>query len=132
MVVDTSALIAIALREPEWRVLATVIDASDLPMIATVNWVEAGMVMVGKKDDVGALAIVDEIITSLGIEIEGVGRAEAIEARRAFVRYGKGLHPARLNFADCFAYALAKSRGVPLLFKGDDFARTDIVPAWRP
>jgi ribonuclease VapC len=132
MVVDTSALIAIALREPEWRVLATMIDASDLPMIATVNWVEAGMVMVGKKDDVGALAIVDEIITSLGIEIEGVGRAEAIEARRAFVRYGKGLHPARLNFADCFAYALAKSRGVPLLFKGDDFARTDIVPAWRP
>lgn len=76
MVVDTSALIAIALREPEWRVLATVIDASDLPMIATVNWVEAGMVMVGKKDDVGALAIV----TSLGIEIEGIGRAEAIEA----------------------------------------------------
>ncbi|HKG86352.1 MAG TPA: type II toxin-antitoxin system VapC family toxin [Beijerinckiaceae bacterium] len=128
MVVDTSALIAIALREPEWRVLATVIDASDLPMIATVNWVEAGMVMVGKKDDVGALAIV----TSLGIEIEGIGRAEAIEARRAFVRYGKGLHPARLNFADCFAYALAKARGVPLLFKGDDFARTDIVPAWRP
>ncbi len=132
MVVDTSALIAIALREPEWRVFATVIDASDLPMIATVNWVEAGMVMVGKKDDVGALAIVDEIVTSLGIEIEGVSRAEAIEARRAFVRYGKGLHPARLNFADCFAYALAKSRGVPLLFKGDDFARTDIVPAWRP
>jgi len=101
-------------------------------MIATVNWVEAGMVMVGKKDDVGALAIIDEIVTSLGIEIEGIGRAEAIEARRAFVRYGKGLHPARLNFADCFAYALAKSRGVPLLFKGDDFARTDIVPAWRP
>jgi ribonuclease VapC len=132
MVVDTSALIAIALREPEWRVLATVIDASALPMIATVNWVEAGMVMVGKKDDVGALAIIDEIVTSLGIEIEGIGRAEAIEARRAFVRYGKGLHPARLNFADCFAYALAKSRGVPLLFKGDDFARTDIVPAWRP
>jgi len=132
MVVDTSALIAIALREPEWRVLATVIDASDLPMIATVNWVEAGMVMVGKKDDVGALAIIDEIVTSLGIEIEGIGRAEAIEARRAFVRYGKGLHPARLNFADCFAYALAKSRGLPLLFKGDDFARTDIVPAWRP
>ena len=113
MVVDTSALIAIALREPEWRVFATVIDASDLPMIATVNWVEAGMVMVGKKDDVGALAIIDEIVTSLGIEIEGIGRAEAIEARRAFVRYGKGLHPARLNFADCFAYALAKSRGVP-------------------
>jgi uncharacterized protein with PIN domain len=82
----------------------------------------------GKKDDVGALAIV----TSLGIEIEGIGRAEAIEARRAFVRYGKGLHPARLNFADCFAYALAKARGVPLLFKGDDFAWTDIVPAWRP
>ena len=132
MVVDTSALIAIALREPEWRVLAAVIDASDLPMIATVNWVEAGMVMVGKKDDVGALAIIDEIVTSLGIEIEGIGRAEAIEARRAFVRYGKGLHPARLNFADCFAYALAKSRGLPLLFKGDDFARTDIVPAWRP
>ena len=128
MVVDTSALIAIALREPEWRVLATVIDASDLPMIATVNWVEAGMVMVGKKDDVGALAIV----TSLGIEIEGIGAPKPSRRRRAFVRYGKGLHPARLNFADCFAYALAKARGVPLLFKGDDFARTDIVPAWRP
>ena len=74
-------------------------------------------------------AKIDEIVTSLGIEIEAIGRAEAIEARRAFVRYGKGLHTARLNVADCFAYALAKARGVPLLFKGDDFARTDIVPA---
>jgi ribonuclease VapC len=66
------------------------------------------------------------------IKLAPVDRALADAAINAFEQFGKGRHPARLNLADCFSYALAKSRGLPLLFKGDDFAKTDIVPAWRP
>jgi ribonuclease VapC len=66
-----------------------------------------------------------------GIEIVAVDRNLATAAVNAFERYGKGRHPARLNLSDCFAYGLAKSRNLPLLFKGDDFSKTDITPAWR-
>jgi ribonuclease VapC len=68
----------------------------------------------------------------LEIEIAAATIEDALAARDAYFRFGRGYHRAGLNLADCFVYALAKSRGVPLLFKGDDFAETDIVPAWRP
>ena len=72
------------------------------------------------------------MIADLQIEVVSFEAVDIAAARAAYFRFGKGFHPARLNFADCFSYALAKSRDLPLLFKGDDFARTDIVPAWRP
>jgi ribonuclease VapC len=78
-----------------------------------------------------ALARVDDLMRSSGIEIVPVDPTLAKAAVNAFDRYGKGRHPARLNLADCFSYGLAKSRDLPLLFKGEDFSRTDIVPAWR-
>jgi len=71
-------------------------------------------------------------VRDLSIDVVAVTIDDAVAAREAYFRYGRGYHPARLNLADCFAYALAKMRNEPLLFKGDDFSKTDIVPAWRP
>ncbi len=89
------------------------------------------MVMHGKR--VGyELTKVDEMLRNLNIDIRGVDPNQGQLAREAFLRYGKGRGVASLNFGDCFAYALAKARDDTLLFKGDDFIHTDIVPAWRP
>jgi ribonuclease VapC len=75
---------------------------------------------------------VDELLGLFDIEIVPISQALTHAAVDAFDRFGKGRHPARLNLADCFSYALAKSRELPLLFKGDDFSNTDLTPAWRP
>lgn len=74
----------------------------------------------------------EEWFQALGIEIVTVTPEQGTLAVKAFFEYGKGRHPARLNLSDCFAYALAKSRGLPLLFKGNDFSQTDLAPAWQP
>jgi ribonuclease VapC len=74
----------------------------------------------------------DEVVRTLGIEIAPVTEGIALRARRAYVQFGRGNHPARLNYGDCFAYALAKVEREPLLFKGNDFAQTDIEPALKP
>ena len=74
----------------------------------------------------------DEVLSELRLDVRAVDASQGELAREAFAQYGKGRHPAALNFGDCFTYALAKARDDVLLFKGDDFARTDIVPAWRP
>jgi ribonuclease VapC len=89
---------------------------------------EAVIAVTGRKSN-GGLADLDRLVEALGISVVEFGSKELDEARRAFALYGKGRHPARLNFGDCMAYALAKSHGEPLLFKGDDFARTDVEPA---
>jgi ribonuclease VapC len=130
IVVDTSALFAIAARETERSEFIDLLD-SQKGLIATVTYVESVMVLTGRSRRV-ARARVDELIQVFGLEIVTVDRKLASAAVDAFDRYGKGRHPARLNLSDCFAYALARSRNLPLLFKGDDFLRTDIVPAWRP
>jgi ribonuclease VapC len=96
-----------------------------------VTYVETVMVLTGRSRRL-ASDRVNELIRAFRIEIVAVDRTLAGAAVEAFDRYGKGRHPARLNLSDCFSYALAKNRDVPLLFKGDDFGRTDIVPAWRP
>lgn len=75
---------------------------------------------------------VDEMIRNLGLDVRGVDLNQGDLARQAFLKYGKGRNPAGLNFGDCFSYALAKARDDTLLFKGNDFIHTDIVPAWRP
>jgi ribonuclease VapC len=131
IVVDTSAIIAIVRHEPEESIFVDILDASSATVMSTVCFVEAHMVLTGRRLQPD-LAAIQSTMTALGIEIVDVTRDQATEAIRGFLAYGKGRHQARLNLADCFAYALAKSRGAQLLFKGDDFLETDVAPAWRP
>ncbi len=129
IVVDTSALFAIAADEFERQTFVDILD-SEKGLISAVTYVESVMVLTGRSRRL-ASARVDDLIRMSGIEIVPVDRNLATAAVHAFERYGKGRHPARLNLSDCFAYGLAKSRNLPLLFKDDDFAKTDIQPAWQ-
>ena len=127
MVVDSSAIIAILLREPEAETFAECIGRHRDSVISAAKYVEVAMVARSR----GKLGrdLVDAALAEVDIEIVAVSAALAREAADAFAAYGRGRHPAKLNFGDCFAYALAKSRDEPLLFKGGDFARTDLRPA---
>lgn len=128
MIVDTSALLAILQAEPESRLFAEAIEAASGPTLSVVSFVEASMVLDARHGAEGRDRL-DRMIRESRMEIAPVDLEQAQIAREAFRDFGKGRHPARLNFGDCFAYALARQRGEPLLFKGDDFARTDIRPA---
>ena len=126
---DTSAIVAIALNEPERDVFMTAIRNAATVLISTVSVLEVKMVIHGRR---GARAVVfiDDLFRLPMFEITPPGRDDMDVAYAAFVAFGKGSgHPAALNFGDVFAYALAKVRGLPLLFKGNDFAETDIEPA---
>jgi len=126
MVLDTSALLAILLGEPERRTFAESIEAAERRLLSAANFVETSMILESRHgaDGVGAL---DRLLAAAGIEIAAVDAAQAREAREAFRRFGIGRHRAALNFGDCFAYALAKCRSEPLLFKGNDFSETDVL-----
>jgi len=126
MIIDTSAIVAILRQEPEARRFAEAIEAAPVRRISATTYVEIGAVIDGARDPV-ASRLVDEVLATAGIIIEPVTAAQARIAREAYRDFGKGSgHAAGLNFGDCFAYALAKATGEPLLFKGDDFAKTDI------
>jgi ribonuclease VapC len=128
MVVDTSALIAILLGEPEGdRLIELLADAED-PLISAASLLEASIVMHAKTGEQG-VGDLDRLLTAAAVRCVAVDRAQAHVAREAYVRFGKGRAPAGLNFGDCFSYALAQVAGRPLLFKGDDFGLTDITPA---
>jgi len=132
MVLDTSAIVAVLLDEPEGSVFSQILaDETDVA-ISAVTFHEASVVIAGKKRSPAAAQLVDRLVRDLSIEVTASTVDDAVAAREAYFRFGRGYHRAALNLADCFVYALAKSRGEPLLFKGDDFAQTDIVPAWRP
>lgn len=131
IVVDTSAIIAIIRKEDEAPIWVELLDQTPKTYMSVVSYVEANMVMTGRRNDV-ELGAVDDMVAALGIELVPVTVEQGIAAVTSFVTYGKGRHPARLNIADCFTYALAKTKDLPLLFKGDDFLKTDVVPAWRP
>jgi len=129
IVVDTSALVAIAFAEPEREIFVGVIEASGKALISSVSVVEARMVVHGRRGH-RAVVMLDDLLRLPAFELVSPGAAETDAAYAAFVAYGKGSgHPAGLNFGDVFSYALAKVRGLPLLFKGDDFAQTDIASA---
>ena len=129
MIVDTSALIAILRREPDARSFTDAIDAASTRRISAGTYMEAAVVIDSNRDPVLSRRF-DELIDSAQIVIEPVTETQARLAREAYRDFGKGSrHPAALNFGDCFAYALAKERREPLLFKGNDFAQTDIAPA---
>ena len=127
IVVDTSILIAIIREEIEAPLYIDILDGTAAIMSA-VSYVEAHMIVIGRKLHADPKRV-ELTAEDLGIETVDVTREQADAAIRAFFLYGKGRHPARLNLADCFSYGLAKSRGLPLLFKGEDFSRTDIVAA---
>jgi ribonuclease VapC len=128
VVLDTSALLAILLREPEHDALAERLANADDPLISAATLLEASMVMQAKTGDDGVDAL-DALLAAASVRCIAVDRTQALVARHAYVRYGKGRSPAELNFGDCFAYALARVQGRPLLFKGDDFSATDIDSA---
>ena len=125
MVIDTSAIVAILLGEPEDAAFAKAITTASTRVMSAVSWVECSMVMGGRQGAAG-LADLDRLITRARIEVMPVQLRHAEFARHAFLRFGRGRHPARLNCGDCFAYALAKATNEPLLFKGNDFGLTDI------
>ena len=127
--VDTSAIVAIILREPERVQFRRALRFAGKALISAVSVVEARMVIRGRRGDRG-IALIDGLLRLPSFEIVPPGIAEIDAAYAAFLAYGKRSgHPANLNFGDLFAYALAKVRGVPLLYKGNDFAQTDIRPA---
>lgn len=128
MIVDTSALAAIFFGEAECDRYIQIIHDADLCRISAANFVELSMVIEGQLGpDAGRQC--DAFLHRAEIIVEPVTVEHAHLARQAFLDFGKGRHPAGLNFGDCFAYALAKASGEPLLFKGLDFSKTDIQPA---
>jgi ribonuclease VapC len=131
MVIDTSAIVAILLDEAEHYDFDRLIQADDVRLVSAVTRVEAAFVIEGRRGHAGRVRL-DRFFQLTDVEIVGVTPEQAELAVEAFRRYGKGQHPIGLNIGDCFPYALAKSTGEPLLFKGDDFEQTDIVPVYRP
>jgi len=129
VIVDSSALIAIVLDEPEASDFTSLITDTDRVSISAATFVEAGVV-VDAAGDPTLTGLFDDFLTAAGVVVEPVTPQQALVARQAYRDFGRGSgHPAQLNFGDCFAYALAKERGEPLLFKGNDFAHTDVMPA---
>ena len=127
--IDSSALIAILRCEPEADRFIRVIAAADRRILSAVSLLETSMVLAGRTGDLRAWTGLDALMARASIEVVSQDAEQAMLARKAFLVFGKGRHPAALNLGDCAAYALARSRAVPLLFKGEDFARTDLLPA---
>lgn len=127
MVIDTSAVLAILRDEPERQRFNQAIDADDTRLMSTASLVEASIVMQARYGDAG-IQDLDLFLARAEIEVVPVDVNQAYIARQAFRQYGKGRHPAALNFGDCFTYALAKATEEPILFKGNDFSRTDLPP----
>ena len=126
MVIDTSALIAILQDEPERRAFNRAIEAAARRAMSVASFVEASMIIEARFGADGVRDL-DLFIAKAGIDLVAVDEDQALAARHAFRAFGKGRHPAGLNFGDCFAYALAVTQGEPLLFKGSDFSLTDIA-----
>ena len=126
MVIDTSALLAVLQDEPERRTFNETIEAAETCSVSAATFVETSMVVESRFGPDG-LRVLDLFISKARIGLVPVDTDQAYVARQAFQKFGKGRHPAALNFGDCFSYALAKHLGEVLLFKGDDFSRTDIA-----
>jgi ribonuclease VapC len=125
MVIDTSAIVAIALNEPDAPEIEVKIADDPVRLISAATVLEATMVIETRLGDAGGREL-DLWLLKIGAEIVPVDTEQADAARRAWRRFGKGRHTAALNYGDCFSYALAVTRNEPLLFKGADFAKTDV------
>jgi ribonuclease VapC len=129
VIIDTSALIAILRAEDDARDMALAIEQAQVRRISAANYLEAAVVIDASRDPVASRRF-DELIDAAELRVEAVTVDQARIARDAYRDFGKGSgHKAGLNFGDCFAYALAKTTGETLLFKGDDFSHTDVTPA---
>lgn len=128
MIVDSSAILAILFAEPDAADFARAISTAESCKISAVTFVEVAVVVEAHTQGKGSPQL-DALLRRARITIEPVTEEQAHLARQAYADFGKGRHPAGLNFGDCFSYALAKASGQPLLFKGNDFSRTDIANA---
>jgi ribonuclease VapC len=128
MIIDTSALLAVLLGEPEAQRFASAIESASVVRMSAAGYVEAA-IYVDRNGDEIRRAMLDTFLREFSICIEPVTAEQAHVARQAFVLFGKGRHKAGLNFGDCFSYALAKAYREPLLFKGGDFGYTDLDAA---
>jgi ribonuclease VapC len=128
MILDTSALLAILLREGEAAGFAKAIEDADSVCMSVAGYLEAA-IFVDRHGDEVRRAMLDTFLEEFSIRLEPVTVQQIRLARQAFRSFGKGIHPAGLNFGDCFTYALAKALREPVLFKGTDFSQTDLVPA---
>jgi len=128
VIVDSSALLAVIFGEPDFEVFVETLTETEACKISAANFVEVMMVSERRGSD-KAVRQTERLIRDGNIAIVPVTAEHAFLAVRGFSTYGKGRHAAGLNFGDCFSYALAKAMDEPLLFKGDDFRKTDITPA---
>lgn len=126
IVIDSSAVVATLTREVDEARYVVAMRTADVRVMSAVNYLECAIVMTRIA---GSREAVDNWLSHFDVEVVPVDLAQARLAADAFARYGRGRHPVRLNYGDCFAYALAASRGVPLLYKGTDFGKTDIQAA---
>ena len=128
MIVDSSAILAILLREHEANRLSAALLASAFPRMSAPNFLELSMVSLSRRGPTG-VTDVDLTLARFRIQVAPFTESQVLIAREAFAKYGKGRHPAQLNFGDCIAYALATETGEELLFKGTDFSLTDVAVA---
>ena len=126
MVIDTSAVVAILFGEPEAEIFAEAIERAAVRIMSAASVLEAAIVVESELGDPGAREL-DLLLYKAGITVVPFSPEHLAAARYAFRTFGKGRHAAALNFGDCFSYALSKSTGEPLLFKGTDFPRTDVA-----
>ena len=125
MVIDTSALVAMMTGEPSADRLVAAVESETERLVSAATVVEAALVLMGRYGDVGD-AQLDRFLRGIGAEVVPVGEDQVTLARDAALRFGKGRHPAALNYGDCFSYALSVARHSPLLFIGDDFSKSDV------
>ena len=126
MVLDTSALLVVLLNEPEAPAFRLAIEADPVRLLSAASLVETAIVIEARVGEAGGREL-DLLLQKAAIEIVAVTVEQAEIARHAFREFGKGRHAAGLNYGDCFSYALAQSLGEPLLFKGSDFSKTDVM-----
>jgi ribonuclease VapC len=132
VIIDSSAVLAILFDEDDAPDYAREIDAAEAPRMSAANWLETA-IRVDRSGDPIASNAFDDFVREAELIIEPVTETQVQIARKAYRAYGKGTgHPAKLNFGDCFAYALARDTGERLLFKGDDFSKTDVDRALEP
>jgi ribonuclease VapC len=128
VIVDSSVIVAVLRAEPEAQEFARAIASAKRRLVSAASYLEAAIVIDGSRSAISSRRF-DDFFRASGIVVEAVTPRQAEIARHAYRDFGKGRHKAGLNFGDCFAYALAKEMDEPLLFKGKDFARTDIAAA---
>ena len=128
MIIDSSVIVAILRREPEADAFGEAMDQAPIRRVSAVNYVEAAVIIDSRRDLIVSRAF-DDLLRQSQTIIEAVTPEQAKLARETYSQYGKSRHRAGLNLGDCFAYALAKEKGEPLLFKGNDFRKTDVEVA---